>query len=52
MTLRDIYYYFVSFAMMAGVLIADLLNLDIDQKQNGRICIRFGSSDSISKSEK
>lgn len=39
MTLRDIYYYFVAFAIMAGVLIADLLNLDIDQKPNGRICV-------------
>ena len=39
MTLRDIYYYFVALAMMAGVRIADLLNLDIDQKPNGRISI-------------
>jgi hypothetical protein len=29
MGLRDIYYYFIAFAMMAGVVIAYLLNLDI-----------------------
>jgi len=39
-----------AFAMMAGVLIADLLNLDIDQKQNGRIFIRFGTADNLSTS--
>jgi len=27
--LSDIYYYFIAFAMMAGVIIAYLLNLDI-----------------------
>jgi hypothetical protein len=50
MGLRDIYYYFIAFAMMAGVIIAYLLNLDIDQKPNGRICVRFGTLDSLSKS--
>ena len=44
MALRDVYYYFIAFAMMAGVLIANLLNLDIDQKPNGSISISFGSS--------
>jgi len=35
MDLRDIYYYFIAFAMMAGVIISYLLNLDIDQKPHG-----------------
>jgi hypothetical protein len=52
MGLRDIYYYFIAFAMMAGVIIAHLLNLDIDQKPNGRICVRLGYSDRLSKSKK
>lgn len=52
MGLRDIYYYSIVFAMMAGVVVAYFLNLDIDQKPNGRICVRFGSSGSLSKSEK
>jgi len=52
MGLRDIYYYSIAFAMMAGVLIADMLNLNIDQKPNGRICVKFGSSDSLFKSKK
>lgn len=42
MGLRDIYYYFIAFAMMAGVLIADLLNLDIDQKSNGKFVLGMG----------
>lgn len=50
MGLRDIYYYSIAFAMMAGVIIAYLLNLDIDQKPNGRICVRFGTSNCLSKS--
>jgi len=37
---------------MAGVIVAYLLNLDIDRKSNGRICVRFGTADSFSKSEK
>lgn len=49
MGLRDVYYYFIAFAMMAGVIVAYLLNLDIDQKSNGRICIRFGTLDNSSK---
>ncbi|MDW5549200.1 hypothetical protein [Methanosarcina sp.] len=49
MGLRDIYYYSIAFAMMAGVIIAYLLNLDIDQKPNGRICVRFRTSDGLSK---
>ncbi len=52
MELRDIYYYSIAFAMMAGVLIADMFGLDIDQKPNGRICVRFGSSDSLFKPKK
>jgi len=52
MGLRDIYYYSIAFAMMAGVIIAYLLNLDIDQKPNGRISIRFGTLNGLSKSEK
>jgi len=52
MGLRDIYYYFIAFAMMAGVIIAYLLNLNIDQKPNGRICVRFGTADGLSKSQK
>ena len=51
MGLRDIYYSFIAFAMMAGVIIAYFLNLDIDQKPNGRICVRFGSSDGFSRLE-
>lgn len=47
MGLSDIYYYFIAFAMMVGVIIAYLLNLDIDQKPNGRICVRFGTSDDL-----
>jgi len=47
MSLRDIYYYFIAFAMMACVLIADLLNLDIDLKPNGKIFVRFGIADSL-----
>jgi hypothetical protein len=51
MTLRDIYYYFVAFAMMTGVIIAYMLNLDIDQKPNGRMCsIRFRTTDNLSRS--
>jgi hypothetical protein len=46
MGLRDIYYYSIAFAMMAGVIVSYLLNLDIDQKPNGRICVRFGTLDS------
>jgi len=49
MGLRDIYYYSIAFAMMAGVIVAYFLNLDIDQKPNGRICVRFGASDGFSK---
>ena len=45
MGLRDIYYYSIAFAMIAGVLIASLLHLNIDQKANGRIYIGFGSPD-------
>ena len=52
MGLSDIYYYFIAFAMMAGVIIAYLLNLDIDQKPNGRICVRFGNADSLSKAKR
>jgi hypothetical protein len=44
MILKDIYYYLIAFAMMAGVLIAYVLNLDIDQGSNGRISVSFGSS--------
>lgn len=41
---------FIAFAMMiAGVIIAYLLNLDINQKPNERICVRFGTADSFSK---
>lgn len=47
MGLRAIYYYFIVFAMMAGVIVAYFLNLDIDQKPDGRICVRFGSSDGL-----
>ena len=52
MGLRDIYYYSIAFAMMAGVIVAYFLNLDIDQKPNGKICVRFGSSDDLSKLKK
>lgn len=52
MGLRDVYYYFIAFAMMAGVLIADMLNLDIDQKSDGKICMKFRTADSLSKSGK
>jgi hypothetical protein len=45
--LSDIYYYFIAFAMMAGVIIAYLLNLDTDQKPNGIIYVRFGTSDDL-----
>lgn len=47
MGLLDIYCYSIAFAMMAGVIIAYLLNLDIDQKSDGRICVRFRSSASF-----
>lgn len=52
MTLSNIYYYIIALAMMASVLIAHLLNLNIDQKPNGRISISFRSSDFLMKSEK
>lgn len=52
MTLSDIYYYFIARAMMAGVQIADLFNLNIDQNPNGRISISFGASDFLSKLRK
>ncbi|MDW5549211.1 hypothetical protein [Methanosarcina sp.] len=52
MGLRDVYYYSIAFAMMAGVIIAYLLNLDIDQKPNGRICVRSGFSDNFSKAKR
>mgnify|MGYP000975255992 CR=1 FL=1 len=42
MGLRDIYYYFVAFTMMAGVIIAYLLNLDIDQKPMGEFMSGLG----------
>jgi hypothetical protein len=37
MGLKYIYYYFIAFAMMAGVMIAYVLKPDIDQGPNGRI---------------
>lgn len=43
MSFRAIYYYSIAFAMIADVLIASLLHLNIDQKANGRIYIGFGS---------
>lgn len=49
MGLKDIYYYFIAFAMMAGVLIAYALNLDIDQGSHGRISIRLGPSNFLFK---
>ena len=52
MALSDIYYYFVARAMMAGVQIADLFNLNIDQNPNGRISISFGASDFLTKLRK
>jgi len=47
MALCDIYYYFVALAMIAGVIIAYVLRLDIDQGPHGRI--RFGHIDFTSK---
>jgi len=47
-----IYYYSIAFAMMAGVIVAYLLNLDIDQKSNGRICVKFRTTDGFSKLKK
>lgn len=44
MTLSAIYYYFIARAMMTGVQIADLFNLNIDQNSNGRISISFEAS--------
>lgn len=42
MSLCDMYYYFITFAMMAGVIIAYRLNLYIDQKQNGGFVLGLG----------
>lgn len=42
MGLRDIYYYFIAFAMIIGVIVAYLLNLDIDPKPNGGFVLSFG----------
>jgi hypothetical protein len=39
MGLKDIYYYFIAFAMMAAAMIAYVLKLDIDQGPNGRISV-------------
>lgn len=44
MSPKDIYYFCIAFAMMAGVLIASVLKLDIDQEPNGRISFNFKSS--------
>ncbi|KKG72225.1 hypothetical protein [Methanosarcina mazei] len=44
MDLSEIYYYFISIAMISSVQIASALNLNIDQNADGRICISFQPS--------
>jgi hypothetical protein len=41
MNLSEIYYYFISIAMITGVRIAWALNLDIDQDEDERLSIKF-----------
>jgi hypothetical protein len=52
MNLSEIYYYCVSIAMIAGVQIASVFNLNIDQNSDERLSIKFQSSDSLKVSKK
>ena len=52
MKLSDIFYYFIAFSMMAGVQIALLLDINLDQKPNGGISISFGPSYFFSKAHR